>query len=219
MNIRFSRSLSILLLLFVLCAPCYAGDGTLDSLHFKTVYTKDRFFVTRGSFAVKAGRPRILEVLTHPEHYARWALEGMRRNDPGTQTLPVLLVDAQVEKDGREEILMRVFFDINRFIKKRGISTLFAVMWRIDNSGLLDELILDYRGGSRYIKEGNYSFYLTELRDTIQINYICRVKLAGLLDFFLSKKMYDRNMAYYIKGLSANLAGRLKVEEGEISGK
>ena len=172
---------------------------------YKTVYTKDRYFITTGTVMVKADGEKINSILMDTDNYSEWALVGMRREDPGTEKLPALLVDAWNVPSDTGERFMRVSFDLNRFLKKRGISTLFAVDWTLGEKGIMDYLILDYRGSGIYLKEASYAFLLTPVRDEIRIDFKCKVRLAALLDLFFTTRAYERNMSYYIEGLSDNL--------------
>ncbi len=189
---------------FLLLLPFLTAGLNAQSGH-RTIYTEDRYFLTTGTLVVRADSDRINSILMNTGGYSEWALQGMRREDPGTEKLPALLVDAWNVPSDTDERLMRVSFDLNRFLKKRGISTLFAVDWTLNEQGMIDYLLLDYRGTGIYLKEASYSFFLTPVRAGIQIDFKCRVRLARLLDFFFTTRAYERNMAYYIDGLSANL--------------
>jgi hypothetical protein len=198
MNIMIKRP-AIALALTLLTGFLFAES------RYKTVYTRDHYFLTTGSLTVRADAEKINSILTDTASYAEWALLGMRREDPGTEKLPALLVDAWNVPSDTGERLMRVSFDLNRFLRKKGVSTLFAVDWTFNDRGMMDYLILDYRGSGIYLKEASYAFFLTPVRDEIQIDFKCRVRLAGLLDFFFTTRAYERNMSYYIEGLSDNL--------------
>lgn len=183
----------------------FASGSLFAEARYKTVYTRDRYFLTTGTVTVRADAEKINSILTDTDSYSRWALLGMRREDPGTEKLPALLVDAWNVPSDSGERLMRVSFDLNRFLKKKGVSTLFAVDWTFNDRGMMDYLVLDYRGSGIYLKEASYAFFLTPVRDEIQIDFKCKVRLAALLDFFFTTRAYERNMSYYIEGLSDNL--------------
>ncbi|WP_172359152.1 hypothetical protein [Oceanispirochaeta sp. M2] len=179
-----------------------------EEITFKTVYRDDHVFETRGIVYVRGDMDDLNTVLLDVHDYRHWILDGLTRRSVQSDELPALLVDVLVDPKNSDEI--KIIYDLNRFLKFRGLSASFRTEWDYGASGVLRSLSFIYSGRKSYLREGRYTFNFTETAEGIGIEFVCEARLSGLLDLFFTVRIYDKNMSFYIRGLSGNLKKRLE---------
>lgn len=204
------RSNTVLILLFLLGVLSLRAEDMIETeeIAFETVYRDDHVFETRGIVYVQGDLDDLNTVLLDVHDYRHWFLDGLTRRSVQSDELPALLVDVIVDPQNSDEI--KIIFDLNRFLKFKGLSASFRQEWDYGASGVLRSLSFIYTGRQSYLREGRYTFNFSESAEGIQIEFVCEARLSGLLDLFFTVRIYDKNMGFYIRGLSGNLKKRLE---------
>jgi hypothetical protein len=192
-------------LLILLLNTSLWGDN-----RYTTVYEPDRSYLTRGTLLIKGSSELLNSVFLDFNSYTDWVLEGMTRESEIASSLPAFLVSINPVSDRDNPNLLEIEYDLNTFIKKRGLKAYFTTQWSIGDAGIIDTLSFEYTGSRNILKEASYVLFFTPLDEGIQIDFICKAKLSLLLDLFFSLKLYEKNIGYYIEGLSDNLKKKLE---------
>lgn len=197
------------LILFLGSIYLYADELCVKKdLEFHTVYRDDKVYETSGTVMIHSSMDALKRVLLDFQEYKRWILHDLTRNSPHNDKLPAFLVDVKTDPKISENF--NVIYDLNRFLKLKGLSAPFTAVWELGNTGNLEQISFIYTGKKSFLREANYSFYFKEIADRIRINFVSEVRLSGLLNLFFTVEIYDKNMGYYINGLTGNLIKKLE---------
>lgn len=208
---KFNFAMLLLITVFLMDIHFLYADEKSEKkeIKFHTIYRDDRFYETRGTVDVIGRMDDLNTVLLNFHDYRTWILCDLTRNSLQSDRLPAFLVDVRSDPQIPENF--QIIYDLNRFLKLKGLKAPFTAEWQSGFSGVLESISFIYTGKKSYLREGNYSFYFEESGDHIHISFISEVRLSGFLNLFFTVETYDRNMGYYIRGLSENLIKRLEL--------
>ena len=204
-GMRCFHRLLILIPLLLAVLPLAAED-----IPFHTVYRDDKVYESRGTVRIEEGNRKVLNsILIDTRSYNSWALKGLDGSGEGAEALPAFLVDLIPDK--KDSSKFTIIYNLNRFMKFRGLKAPFQTEVCLDSSGDVDSLSFIYIGGTAFLKEARYSFIVKEGEGSlINLEFVCEARLAGILDIFFTVPSYDYNMGFYIEGISGNLLKRLE---------
>jgi hypothetical protein len=209
---KYNFAMLLLITVFLMeIHSLYADEKSeTEEIRFHTIYRDDHVYETRGAVELSGCMDDLNTVLLNFHDYRSWILRDLTRNSVQSDKLPAFLVDVRSDPQIAENF--KVIYDLNRFLKFKGLKAPFTAKWKSGITGDLESISFIYTGKKSYLREGSYSFYFEESGDDIRISFISKVRLSGLLNLFFTVEAYDRNMGYYIRGLSENLIKRLELE-------
>lgn len=198
----------LIVLLFLLPRLDQLTGEVLPGMSYNTVYREDRFFETGGRLLIRGEMDDLTDVLLDFDSYGSWVLEGLTRKTARHEELPAFLVDVIVRDELRGSF--NIIYDLNKFLKIRNLSAPFKSEWDTGTTGSVRAIRFIYTGKKSFLRAGRYSFKFRQSDEGILVEFLCEVRLSGLLDLFFTVQSYDKNMGYYIAGLSENLRKRLE---------
>ena len=193
-------------LAFILHTPLLASESLiLFEEKAETVHSKEEGYITRGAVFLNIPASRIRELMADASKFDQWLLRDMGEKAALDNRLRVSLngIDRVSEKADS----CRISFSL--FITKRWILHDKHMMVNIESSPLkpawMNHIRYNLPLSGTLVKEGGYGVTILSMgqgRSLVLYNF--QIHLAGIAELLFSRKMYTRNIEWYINAIMEN---------------
>ena len=193
------------ILLFLHSNPLEAESLILFEQNAETVHTKEEGYVTSGAVILDVEASRIRDLMSDASGFDRWLLRGMGEQTALDKRLRVSLNSLEWKQE--EPDSCRVAFSL--FVTRRWILHDKHMLVEIESSpekpAWVNQIRYNLPLGGALVKEGGYGVTILSMgqgRSLVQYHF--QIHLAGIAELLFSRKMYTRNIEWYINAIMDN---------------